>query len=150
MFLTIISNSVSCKSLLFIRIRTVSDLYFFFFIWNTVLCLFNFPHSLCWFCTLDKIATSPSLERVISDWRWDSPISSAWVLDCFSKFVGFFQPHSLFLVPPSSWRCSRAHQCPKGESHSQHMEVRWLEAGKVCSQTPFKDKLLIGRPSNLV
>lgn len=66
------------------------------------------------FCTLDEIATSLSLDRVVLFRRWNLSFSllSSW----FSlKPLWLSKPPSLFLGSATSWGSAKTCQCYKGE-----------------------------------
>lgn len=116
-FLTIILKTLSSIHVCFIKIGFLFTLFFFFPLGSIFPSLFIFLDSIV-FCILDKIATSSSLNGLVTCRRWSSSISLAWASASHSNLL-IVQVSSFVFSGSQMLGCS-----PKGEDHSQ-----WLDAG---------------------
>lgn len=101
-FLTVISNSSQVNHLSLFNCNLLLDIYLVL-LFATHFPVSSFSLTLCvGFCTLDKIATSPSLDRMVlyRGWTWPELLVSL-------KRLWLSKPPPLFLVTFSSWGCTK-------------------------------------------
>lgn len=111
-FMTIILNSLSGKSLNSVSLRPFSKDEFYSFVWNIVLSFFISLDTLCWFLYV-KTVTCPSVDRRVSCKRWTLSVSLAWAPGRFSNLV-LVQAAVFVLGVCSRLGCADTRHCSKG------------------------------------